>query len=228
MYRCKVCDNEVGRMERAKLLQDPAKKANLRALTKKSLAKHYRKNYDKFKVNLSNDPELRRRVRKNKKTWKLKQMKNPDFRIKVKLRSRLRTVIKSGKEWGSHLGCDMEFLRGWVEYHFRILKTFNGIVLSWDDYDKWEIDHIIPCKSFDFSDEEQLKICFNWSNLAPLTKSQNSSKRAKIIPHIIRRQLFLANIYTNLTGNINKTVKIADICDYTGALNTAVSGKSEM
>lgn len=34
----------------------------------------------------------------------------------------------------------------------------------------------------------------------------------------------LANIYNYSTGN-DKTVAIAEICDYTGALNTAADGK---
>jgi predicted DNA-binding protein (MmcQ/YjbR family) len=34
MYRCKVCDNEFGRMERAKLLQDPSKKQTCEHLLK--------------------------------------------------------------------------------------------------------------------------------------------------------------------------------------------------
>lgn len=224
IYKCKECDRKDSRRERAILLQDPIKKANLRALTKKSLAKHYQKNYAGFKVQLANNSELRAKVSERKKKWKKEQMKNFDFRLKVKLCSRLRATVKSGKDWGEYLGCSMEYLREWFEYHFRLLKVFDDIELSWDNYDAWEIDHVIPCKAFDFTDESQRKICFHWSNLAPLTKSANSSKRAKIIPHIIRRQLLLANIYNNSTGN-DKTVAIATICDSTGALTTAANGK---
>jgi hypothetical protein len=81
-----------------------------------------------------------------------------------------------------------------------------------------------PYKSFNFSIEDHLKICFHWSNLAPLTKSANSSKRAKIVPHLIRRQIFLANTFNVITDN-DKTVAIAEICDETGALDTAALGK---
>ena len=224
IYKCKECDRKDSKKERAKLLKDPIKKANLLELNKKSLAKHYQKNYDKFKVKLANDSNLRQYVSDRKKKWKKEQMKNPNFRLKVKLCSRLRATVKSGKNWNEYLGCDMEYLKDWFEYQFRILKIFDGIDLSWENYDEWEIDHIIPCKIFDFSNESQRKICFHWSNLAPLTKSLNSSKRAKIIPHIIRRQLLLSNLYNNSTGN-DKTVLIADICDETGALTTATNGK---
>jgi len=224
-YRCKQCCRVASRKERAKLLSNPQRKANLLYLNAKSSAKHYHKNYNKFKVKLANDCELRKRAYDTKQKWKINKMKNPEFRLKTKLCSRLRTVIKSGKSWDSHLDCDLTFLQRWFEYHFRLLKVFDGIELSWDKNTEWEIDHIIPCKAFDFTNSDHLKICFHWSNLAPLTKSHNSSKRAKIIPQLIRRQLLLSNLFIHLTGNSHKTVKIADICDYTGALTTAVDGK---
>lgn len=77
----------------------------------------------------------------------------------------------------------------------------------------------------DFKNEQQRKLCFHWANLASLTKSQKSSERAKIIPRMIKRQLILARLYINSTGNNGKTVAIADICDETGALTTAVNRK---
>ena len=54
--------------------------------------------------------------------------------------------------------------------------------MTWNNYGKngWEIDHIIPCSYFDFSDPEQQYICFNFRNLQPLWKDKNSSKRDRI------------------------------------------------
>lgn len=224
IYKCKECDRKDSRKERAILLKDSKKKANLLRLNKKSSATHYKKNYDKFKVKLENEPDLKKYVSERRKKWKKEQMKIPTFRLKNNLCSRLRAIVKSGKHWIKYLGCDMEFLKEWFNYQFRLYKLYNDMEFSWDHYDEWEIDHVIPCKSFDFSDETQRKICFNWSNLSPLTKTENSSKRAKIIKQIIRRQIIIANIYNTLTGN-SKTVKISEICDETGALNTAANGK---
>ena len=51
------------------------------------------------------------------------------------------------------------------------------------------------------------------------TKHCNLLKSNKIIPQLIRRQIILANIYKNLTGNSDKTVVIADICDFYSLIN---------
>ena len=49
--------------------------------------------------------------------------------------------------------------------------------MNWDNYGEyWHIDHVRPCCTFDFSDPEQQKICFNWRNLAPLRADKNISK----------------------------------------------------
>ena len=40
----------------------------------------------------------------------------------------------------------------------------------------WEIDHIVPCASFDLKKAEEQKRCFHWTNLQPLWRKDNSSK----------------------------------------------------
>jgi hypothetical protein len=45
----------------------------------------------------------------------------------------------------------------------------------------WEnihIDHIRPCASFDLSDPEQQKLCFNYKNLRPMLAHENLSKNS--------------------------------------------------
>lgn len=185
--------------------------------------------YQKLLKRWETDPSDRRRHYKMQRaSMNRRMLRDPIYHMTIKCRDRFKQCLRSGREWESHLECSLEFLRGWFEYQFRLIKTFDGIELSWDNRSDWHVDHVIPCKSFDFSDLTQRKICFHWSNLAPYPALDNLHKSNKIIPRLIKRQLILANLYKNLTGNIDKTVKIADICDYTGALTTAVSGKSEM
>jgi len=52
--------------------------------------------------------------------------------------------------------------------------------MSWDNYGSyWHIDHIRPCASFDLTDPEQQKDCFDFTNLQPLEAKENIRKGAK-------------------------------------------------
>lgn len=53
--------------------------------------------------------------------------------------------------------------------------------MSWENHGSiWDLDHIIPCRSFDLSIEENIFKCFNYSNYQPMFKSENSSKQDKL------------------------------------------------
>ncbi len=61
--------------------------------------------------------------------------------------------------YAPYFGLDVENMRQWFEYQFQ-----NGI--GWDDFGKmWQFDHIIPVTYFDFSDEAELKMCWNFTNI---------------------------------------------------------------
>ena len=53
--------------------------------------------------------------------------------------------------------------------------------MSIDNYNQWEIDHIIPVSSFNFTRKDNIFKCFNYKNLQPLWKEENRSKFNKII-----------------------------------------------
>ena len=81
--------------------------------------------------------------------------------------------IKKSKTKG-YLGCSLDELKTYLAERFS-----KG--MSWDNYGKvWQIDHIIPCKAFDFSDEVQIHKCFHHSNLQPLLRGENISKSDKL------------------------------------------------
>jgi len=54
--------------------------------------------------------------------------------------------------------------------------------MSWDNYGKWEIDHIIPVSAFNFNspNDPQFKLCWALNNLQPLWKRDNRTKTNKI------------------------------------------------
>ena len=75
------------------------------------------------------------------------------------------------------VGCDYETLKQHIEK-----KWLPN--MSWDNYgfgdNKWHIDHILPCSSFDLTLDEQQKKCFHYTNLQPLWQFDNLSKHNKI------------------------------------------------
>jgi len=54
--------------------------------------------------------------------------------------------------------------------------------MSWENYGKWHIDHIIPISKFNFITSEHLdfKRCWALKNLQPLEAKQNMSKGKKL------------------------------------------------
>ena len=82
-------------------------------------------------------------------------------------RVRFHTILKryhaTGKESSlKYMGCSPSEYTLYLEQQF--LPEMN-----WENHGSgWEIDHIIPIASFDFSDEEQIKQCFHFSNHQPL------------------------------------------------------------
>ncbi len=61
--------------------------------------------------------------------------------------------------YATYFGLDIKNLRQWFEYQF----TGN---LGWDDFGKkWQFDHIIPVAYFDFLKENELMMCWNFTNI---------------------------------------------------------------
>lgn len=101
--------------------------------------------------------------------------------ISKTLRVRIRGVLRraNGKKAYKtmHLiGCNIEFL-------IKRLETMFEPGMSWDNHGRngWHIDHIVPCASFDLTDESQQLKCFHYSNLQPLWAFDNLSKGKKVI-----------------------------------------------
>jgi len=122
------------------------------------------------------NPEKRKRyVRRWRKS---KRQSDPVFKLKDNLRRRLRHALdgraKSAKTF-ELLGCSAEFLREHIERQFSAGMTWSNYGKG---HDKWNIDHVIPCASFDLSDPAEQKQCFHFTNLRPLWEPQNLFKGA--------------------------------------------------
>jgi hypothetical protein len=84
------------------------------------------------------------------------------FREKRKWQIALRRYIIDKNAcifYAPYFGLDIENMRKWIETQFE-----EG--LGWDDFGKkWQFDHVIPVTFFDFSDETELKLCWNFTNI---------------------------------------------------------------
>jgi hypothetical protein len=99
-----------------------------------------------------------------------------NYKMKHNLKRRMNNAIKGHFKDCSTLkllGCNLETVRQHLESKFT-----EG--MSWNNYGKWHIDHIIPCASFDLSDPEQQRKCFHYTNLQPLWAKDNMQKRDKV------------------------------------------------
>ena len=76
--------------------------------------------------------------------------------------------IKS-KKTKELLGCTVEELK-------RHLSNKFVDNMSFENYGKWHIDHIIPCTAFDMKRELQKRMCFYYKNLQPLWSCENIKK----------------------------------------------------
>lgn len=112
------------------------------------------------------------------RNYKRKQLQDPLERIKANLRSRIYSAIIKGsksKKSLELLGCSPKEYKTYLELKFTPLMTWNNYGLI------WEIDHIIPCDSFDLTKSEEQVKCFNYLNTQPLLVSENRSKFNKLL-----------------------------------------------
>jgi hypothetical protein len=117
---------------------------------------------------------------------------DPQYRIAQQMRNRFNEIlkkqnIKKNNSIIKYLGCSLE------EYKSHISSQFEK-EMNWENQGEiWELDHQIPCSSFDFSKEDEIYKCFNYTNIKPLFKNNLMAEKFG---------------YKNYEGNRNKSDKI--------------------
>ena len=108
------------------------------------------------------------------------------FKLRKSIRGRINKLIKL--QYNSEY---LEEILGIsIQKYKEYLESLFSEEMTWDNYGEvWQIDHIIPCRAFDLTDEEQLKECFNYKNTQPLLKEENLSKSDKLPNGILARNL---------------------------------------
>ena len=117
-----------------------------------------------------------------------------NYKIIEYTRARIRDALKNNAKKTKTkelLGCTIDELKAFLEFQF-------DENMSWDNHGKyWSIDHVIPCASFDMSNIEEQKKCFNWTNLQPLTIQENRKKSNTYEEKLIYKHACLVDTYKN-------------------------------
>jgi hypothetical protein len=87
-----------------------------------------------------------------------------------------RYVIEKAQSgaYARYFGLDIEFFREWIAIQFKD-------DLSWENFaEKWQFDHIVPVAYFDFSNEEDLLLCWNFINIRVERIEHNKARGNRI------------------------------------------------
>lgn len=84
------------------------------------------------------------------------------FREKRKWQIALRRyVLEKNKSsfYAPYFGLGIETFRKWIEAQF-------DEEMNWDNFSEaWQFDHIVPMAYFDFGNDEDMKLCWNFTNI---------------------------------------------------------------
>lgn len=139
----------------------------MRNKQRKWFDKNKEKQYERVKeYQKSNALALRERRKK-------RLIDDVNYRIARNLRCRLWCALRASKGNVSavkDLGCSIEELKIYIASLFQ-----EG--MSWDNYGKWQIDHVVPLSSFNLKNEDEIRKACSYTNLQPMWANENASKR---------------------------------------------------
>lgn len=168
---CKVCKRAVRakyvEKNLEKVKQDNKKQYQENQEKRKEWQReYYQRNKKQIQLRKKSNPE---KTAKRMREWR----KDPLNAMKVRARNRVRELLREDKEHHTtkYLGCDWGVLKKHLEERFT-----EG--MSWDNMNKWHIDHIIPLASA--KTEEELIPLLHYTNLQPLWAKDNLSKGCKL------------------------------------------------
>ena len=132
---------------------------------------------NKGKVSLRHKKYIAENRDKRNQYRKEKYQNDINYKIESTLRSRIHMALKGNVKSLKTIeliGCSISFFKKYIESKFKTGMT-------WDNhgYYGWHIDHIRPCASFDLTDPEQQKQCFNYKNMQPMWGEENMKKGKK-------------------------------------------------
>ena len=118
------------------------------------------------------DKEHKEQILARQRKYKQDAARSPSFRLNDSFSVGIRKSLKENKadqHWETLVTYTLQQLKEHLESQFN--KN-----MSWDNYGSyWEVDHIVPKNTFEFTTytDKQFKICWSLINLRPLEKTAN-------------------------------------------------------
>ena len=174
---CKFCDiNKAKKWNSSNLDEHKRHQANWRTNNRQA-SRDQRIKYaetDKGKKSIkkwfsNNKEKVRNSIRINLLS---RRKTDPIYKMRTLMSTQIRkAIIRNGftkrSKTGDILGCS------WIEFkEYLESKFYND--MNWNNKDKWDIDHIIPCVSA--KNEEDLLKLQHYTNLQPLWKTDHKKK----------------------------------------------------
>jgi len=114
---------------------------------------------------------------------KRKSKKKSPIYIRKKISSSIAYKIKRAGLHGDIKHCKYINIREMV---YNIEEQFDDN-MNWKNYGiYWDIDHIVPQCLFDFTDSEQVKMCWSRENVRPLVREENARKSNEVDIQLIK------------------------------------------
>ena len=113
-----------------------------------------------------------------RKRQKIRLQTDLNFKLKRNHRCRIWHALKgiSKNETSKQLlGCNNQ------EYIDYLTKLFLPSMTLENYGTVWEVDHMMPCSSFNLADEEERKKCFHFTNTQPMFIIDNKQKSNRIV-----------------------------------------------
>ena len=152
------------------------------------------------------------------------------FREKRKWQLALRRYIiesKAAEAYAPYFGLDVKGFRQWIEIQFT-----NG--LNWENFaTSWQFDHIVPVTYFDFSNQEDLYLCWNFINIRVEKLDQGKSRGNRIDEMAVKpyfQQLFEKTNYAFCHKMIKKLdlIEVSNITSEPAIENFIIYNKERL
>ena len=106
----------------------------------------------------------------------------------------MRTYFKKENATFNYINLEKNLFRKWFEF----LYSYDEYINDENHGSYWEIDHVVPCKLFDMSNLEEIKLCYNWKILQCLSAYLNCKKNKYIIYGYILKQEIIVRKFNKI------------------------------